>query len=434
MTARELNLGFKMSPDEHVDQLMKKHLEHATRKMLLSIGEEKIKSIILTGSVTRGEGSGIVTDHGIEVYSDYDLMVLVAPSYDSSIDKLRRESAALSEKISEELIQEGLLSGVSLYPLSVGDLGSLTPTMFTLQLRNCGKVLHGDECLDLIPDHNVGDIPRIDSLTMLNNRIATQMKFIEPEVFIWKTKEDPRQVRMSIYHTAIAFLDLSSSLLNLLGKFQLSYGERAEVFQTEFHRFPYLREQCPDLPEVVEFFTRLKYDPDLRRVAERYGSGHSDEELVDVAVNVWLELLNYVKPVWAHHVRELCDPGPDAHVVKDLVEAFFRCTNTLDSRLVSIIHYLKSNNYSLTSIPRSTRFISASLPAAIYSTLILQYNATPGILETGHIDREPLLLDAQKYLDKFPHEEPPGIVFENPVEHWDWMRRVGSQMWSRYIE
>jgi len=422
-----------MSPDENVDQLMKKHLEHATRKILLSIGEEKIKSIILTGSVTRGEGSGIVTDHGIEVYSDYDLMVLVAQSHNSSIDRLRRESTALSEKISEELMQKGLLSGVSIYPLSVGDLGSLTPTMFTLQLRNCGKVLYGDECLDLISDHTFGDISQIDSLTMLNNRIATQMKFLDPEVFLWKTREGPRQVAMAIYHTAIAFLDLSSSLLNLIGKFQLSYGERAEVFQKEFHRFPYLKEHCPDLPEAVDFFTRLKYDPDLRRVAERYGSGHSDEELVAVAVKVWLELLNYVKPVWAHHVRELCDPGPDAQDVNDLVAAFFKCTNTLDSRLVSIVHYLKSNNYSLGSIPRSTRFLSSSLPAAIYSTLILQYYATPGILEIGRIDQAPLLLDAQKYLNKLPHEEPPGI-FENPVEHWDWMRRVGSQMWSRYIE
>jgi len=433
MTSRELNLGFKMSQDENVDQLMIKHLEHATRKILLSIGEEKIKSIILTGSVTRGEGSGITTDHGIEVYSDYDLMVLVAPNHDSSIDRLRRESPFLSENISEELMQEGLLSGVSIYPLSVGDLKSLTPTMFSLQLRNCGKVLHGDECLHLIPDYDVEDIPRIDSLTMMNNRIATQMKFLDPEVFIWKTREDPRQVGMSIYHTAIAFLDLSSSLLNLIGKFQLSYGERAEVFQKEFHRFPYLKDQCPDLPGVVDFFTRLKYDPDLRRVAERYGSGYSDDALVDVAVNVWLELLDYVKPVWTHHIRELCDPGPDAHDVNDLVEAFYRCANTPDSRLVSIIHYLKSNNYSLASIPRSTRFLSASLPAATYSTLILQYYATPGILEAGPIDREPLLLIAQKYLDKLPHEEPSGI-FETPVEHWDWMRRVGSKMWSRYIE
>ncbi|MBC8224465.1 hypothetical protein H8E65_07755 [Candidatus Bathyarchaeota archaeon] len=422
-----------MSPDENIDQLMKKHLEHATRKMLVSIGEEKIKSIILTGSVTRGEGSGIATDHGIEIFSDYDLMVLVAPSHDSSIDRLRRESAALSEKISEELLGDGLLSGVSIYPLSVDDLESLTPTMFTLQLRNCGKVLYGAECLDVIPDYDVEDIPKIDSLTMLNNRIATQMKFLDPEVFVWKTREDPRQVRMSIYHTAIAFIDLSSSLLNLIGKFQLSYGERAEVFQKEFHRFPYLKEQCPDLPEVVDFFTRLKYDPDLRRVAERYGYGCSDEELVDVAVKVWLELLDYVKPVWAHHVRELCDPGPDAHDVKDLVEAFFRYANTLDSRLVSIIHYLKSNNYSLGSIPRSTRFLSASLPAAVYSTLILQYYATPGILEKEHIDRAPLLSDAQKYLNKLPHEQPPGI-FENPIKHWDRMRRVGSKMWSRYIE
>ena len=95
MTSKEFNLGFKMSSDENVDQLMKKHLEHATREMLMSIGEEKIKSIILTGSVTRGEGSGIATDHGIEIFSDYDLMVLASQSHDSSIDGLRRESSAL---------------------------------------------------------------------------------------------------------------------------------------------------------------------------------------------------------------------------------------------------------------------------------------------------------------------------------------------------
>ncbi|MGD2200572.1 MAG: hypothetical protein PVJ38_02930 [Candidatus Bathyarchaeota archaeon] len=423
-----------MSVDETVDQLMKKHLEYATQKILLRIGDEKIQSLILTGSVARGEGSGIATDRGIEVYSDYDLMVLVAQSHHSSIDRLRRESASLSRKISGELLGGGLLSGVSIYPLSVDELESLNPSMFTLQLRNCGKVLYGDECLDLIPDYGVEDIPRTDSLTMLNNRIATQIKFLEPETFIWKTREDTRQVKMSIYHTAIAFLDLSSSLLNLVGRFQLSYKERAEAFREEFDRFPYLMELCPDLPEVVDFFTRLKFDTDLRRVAERYGPVYSNEPLVDIAVRIWLELHNYIKPVWAYQVRELCDPGLDTQDVKKMVEAFCRYTNTLGSRLVSMVHYLKSNKYSLSSIPRSIRFISASLPAATYSTLILQYFATPEILENGQNDQKSLLHEAFRYLSKLPLEDQPEFSVEDPVVQWEWMRRVSSQMWSRYIE
>ena len=149
------------------------------------------------------------------------------------------------------------------------------PSIFYYELKKSGKVLWGEDVLNLMPEIDPHSIPLSDGLRTLFNRL---MSLLEAYAI-----EDRKLV---IYQCNKAILTGVEMLLLLSSNYHWSYKERLSIFKSIFDKaFPRLAGDCPELLSLVERATQFKLSPDYNLYPE--------EDIWDKVAPLYFKILNF---------------------------------------------------------------------------------------------------------------------------------------------
>ncbi len=289
-------LDFTLCLNRDANEKIKEHIIFCCDYLLKHYPKEKVEAIVLTGSLSRGEGTILITSNGsLRTFSDIEFMVVL--SHQSDLGKARKTFHSLGEKVSSELTEKGLYCDVSFGATSSKYLRKLGPAMFTVELQKHGKVIWGNRhILKEMPLLKEEDIPRIDALNLLFNRMIEQL--IALDKLRHGKSED---LENAIYYSAKMYLDIAGSILTFQGKYEPTYLERARRFRKEFPKIKssWVKEQLRGFPDRLEFWTDFKMEPSLSKLAHGKKEVTATPSLLrEYGLFTWKELAGYVKAAW----------------------------------------------------------------------------------------------------------------------------------------
>jgi hypothetical protein len=214
--------GTFCAPDSaSVIERVSKAVTDATRQ---SFGTS-VRAIILTGSLSRNEGSFRRTDRELwKVLGDAEFLILLVP--ESRLPAARDvESTVL--QIEAQLIQQGVECSLSLSYCHEDFFRTMKPHMFAYETRVSGKVVSGEfDALSLIPSFTPADIPVEDAWRTLTNRMIE----VAETMAAHKNPESSRVPESIAYRTMKLTLDTATSLLLFHGQYAPTYRQRADNF------------------------------------------------------------------------------------------------------------------------------------------------------------------------------------------------------------
>ena len=192
-----------------------------TKKMCQSQFGASFLSLVLTGSLARGEGTFSLKDGAWQPLSDAEFIVTLAGSAQLPPVQKQRE---LGERTTQALSARGLSCSLSLSIVHSQFFRELQPSMYAYELRQCGRCVSGDSnMLALIPAFAAANIPHEDAWRTLCNRVVEQIELVE------ESNPGPRTVSSELlYRTVKLYLDMASSFLLFLGLYEPSYRARAK--------------------------------------------------------------------------------------------------------------------------------------------------------------------------------------------------------------
>jgi hypothetical protein len=425
MKRMNLRLDFETCDDKKGDTYIKWHLEEICGEILTSLDSGTVKSIILTGGITRKEGSAIRYGERIEVFSDYDFLVLA----DKVTYKIRKQLRNISTKLTKEFSREGLPSHVDIAPISIHALSNMKARMFTLELKEYGRSLYGEDHREYMPDVKAEDIKQEDSLRMLHNRIVGVLEYFDPAIFLWKERKDESLAKFLLYHIAKNLIDLGSSLLSFEKMYVCSYRERVEVLKDNFEKFNISEEYLP-LPEIVEEWTEFKLNPDIEGLLKERGYGNPDyEDIIEFGKELWFEHVGYVEALWKYEVQKRYNTeGTD---ISKLIDVYFESNNTLREKLAGCYRYVvkKPADFPFHSLVNGClkSIKGSALVPSVYSLSNLIFFYAPIILKQNTFPQESSF---KKYVKRLPIN--PSRKWDT-IGVWDSARINAVHLWHMFV-
>jgi len=398
-----MDIKFKTTPNHKCDIKIKEQINYITNSLLEYDG---IQSIVLTGGMTRGEGSAIQTKFGIEIYSDYDFIVVV----DKKIFKQSKSFfQQFNIRLTQELRRDGLIPQVDVMPTTIDKLKNARPSMFFFELKETGKILYGDDVLKLIPQFNASSIPKEDSIRTFLNRIVGHLDYIDHLIL---DDVDLRKVKYSIYHTCVVFNGIMSSIIGLNGNYKTSYIDRYKCFKKNF---PDLN-MNDELLSKVKTWVDFKLEPNINKLNNTCNMDM--EGLVTLSRKNYIEAAEYTKHVWEYIIKKAYDIKSDGDVIK-YTKTYFNKTDTIKYRLLFILYKIRSKKINGDLL--LDLFKPAELPS-IMCCLLLCYFSIPTLL----INQRPLYIDdAIKYLNNFSDKNP---------KNWIETKNIALKKWKYYVK
>lgn len=234
-----------------------------------------LRSIVVTGSLARGEGTFSIENGAWQPLSDAEFIVtLIDPAPLPSAQEHRE----LGERIINALSDRNLNCSVSLSVVHGEFYRKLQPSMYAYELRECGRRVSGEaDILSLIPSFSAAEIPLEDAWRTLCNRMLEQLEAIaelEPGSSNGSSK--------LFYRTVKLYLDMASSFLLFMGIYQPSYRARSELLNALKQNAPpeTLPFNLPQFAATVAACTewKLQHDakPDLGPISELCLSSQRD--------------------------------------------------------------------------------------------------------------------------------------------------------------
>ena len=171
----------------------------------------QLTALVVTGSTARGESS--IREKSGEIFVLGDLELVVITPDGSAIEGLK-------EAVAKELSSQRIACDVSIMFCSKEQLLQLPPSVFTFELRECGKVLIGDiATLSAMPRVEPSALPLEDAWRMLGNRAVELLETL--------TSSGSGGANDQIgYRVAKLYLDVCTSLLIFAGGYEPSYAAR----------------------------------------------------------------------------------------------------------------------------------------------------------------------------------------------------------------
>jgi hypothetical protein len=192
-----------------------------TKKICQLQFADSLRSLVLTGSLARAEGTFSRENGDWQPLSDAEFIVSLTDSVKLPSTQEQRE---LGERITDALSARGLDCSLSLSVVHGGFYRKLRPSMYAYELRQCGRCVAGDPgILSLIPAFSAADIPLEDAWRTLCNRLLEQIESIaESEPGSWRVSNE------LLYRSVKLYLDMATSFLLFLGIYEPSYRARGE--------------------------------------------------------------------------------------------------------------------------------------------------------------------------------------------------------------
>jgi hypothetical protein len=222
-----------------------------------------VRSMILTGGFSRGEGAIKIEGDKIFPYNDYDIQIIG----DNPINK--KEIDKISIEVSEKLGYKGI---INFYPFkkenqkmknnfyvdlkadSFKNLKKMLPRIRTYELKNNSMILYGEDLRNLIPNYKIEEIPLSEGAKLLLDRMSQMIEYYSME------KKHDEEFLMYIIQQAYAAC--CTALLLLSKKYQIGYKKSMEILKETYKvDFPTLYERIPNLSEKIEQFNTWKLNP-----------------------------------------------------------------------------------------------------------------------------------------------------------------------------
>jgi hypothetical protein len=277
-------LDFRMADGAREDAWLRDAARLVVDEVVSGLGAERIRAVVLSGSVARGEGAVLWRDDGRTLpLADLDLYVVAREgAAQEVVDSLREERHALLTRLQRGAIRAdvGILTG--------DDLGRLPPTLGNLAFLTDGRVVWGDGAV-LRDARRIdpSEIPREDALNLVLNRAAE-------ELFALRQAGSSREegAAFGVYYRGVKTVtDVALAVAMTRGERSASYRGRAGALREALAADARLREALPrESLEAVERACSWKISPDWGALSGHVpGSpGYPDEAKRFLALRVAL--------------------------------------------------------------------------------------------------------------------------------------------------
>jgi len=192
---------YTLRKEKEADRQISEHLDIIKKEILSKL---KVKSIILIGTYSRGEGSIFLDNRTIIPANDYDLyLVMDKCPHDNLIFELQEKSVKkIREYILEKLGDKRLLRGfnVDIKCLTLNQLQNLAPVLRFYEMRDT-KTIYGNNYTGLIPKY--GSLPLSEGLRLIFNEISHIFDYMTLKNFDGKVN----------YFLSKAYLSIMTSFL-----------------------------------------------------------------------------------------------------------------------------------------------------------------------------------------------------------------------------
>lgn len=299
-----MNFNFQLCQEPTIDKRLREALYNAFGASRTRIEALSPDAIVLTGSLSRGEGSVVCNNGALHLNSDIEAFFVHQSLWSQDKISVIKD---LSEEINNHLKGQNVFCKVEFAPILWGSFLRFKPTIFAFELKTMGKVLWGDgSALSLIKPFPSSDIPKWDAFDLVNNRIIEHLTAFQDILYGQST--DIQQQEQAAYSLIKMYIDMATALLVFLGQYEPTYKARARRFHNvgrHLQNTP-LEPCLPGLIEMVERCTDFKlYQRSSARdffrhidssgpVESNYGFNFYNQLLL----KEWEKLSLYVKPIW----------------------------------------------------------------------------------------------------------------------------------------
>ncbi len=361
------------------------------------------KSIVLAGSLGRGEASVAATGDRLEFRSDAE--VIIIPNWHVF-------TQGRLKQFGEDFYQRtGLrvsLSGVILsFELLLPCLArKIRPTIDSYDLKYGSTVIYGKNYLNRIGDIQPESIPVWEGIRLLFNRMAEAL-----ELF-------PRGAEPSlVYQLDKITLACQDSLLLLLHRYNPSWRERNRLFEQVFpEHFAHLAPRVPDLLALTQEATRRKLNGNVSVEPHPelwFDTGRVCDHIFRYVIEKGTGII--IKDYLDFQQRYMAYPG-----LKEYIRLPFGnpvCQNLWSSlRWLSLSHALPPVYLMGKLRTRWAHLIYSTIPLIYFGRL------------PGNEIAEPYL---NRVLDVIASIEGRKITYRRPLEGWEYARRQVIDYWHK---
>lgn len=251
-----------------------------TARLCLQAYRDRLRALILTGSLARNEATFVKDDFGCRLLGDAEFLLVFADGARLPTD---RDLSVIRRQVEERVLGRGLRADITLAAGRLTYLRELPPSIFAYELRHCGETIAGDpQTLSFIPDFPRVDIPLEDAWRLLANRLVELLEGADELV-----ARRPTLSPTLHYRTVKLYLDMATSFLVFVGGYAPTYDERARTLGTLRHSPPVATRLPFDLGKFVDDVdrcTRWKLN--------------ANESVCDSSRTFWEQAIDYAHALW----------------------------------------------------------------------------------------------------------------------------------------
>ncbi len=270
---------------------------------------ERLRGIILTGSLARLEGTFVRDAAGWKALGDAEFFVVFE-------QRCALPGAAQTESVRQQaertLVGEGVHCHIDLSPVHPGYLQRLQPHILAYELRECGQVVWGDAgLLSLIPQFPASALLREDAWRLLCNRMVEYLEVAAD--LLQPGRPLPAAV---MYRTVKLYLDMATSLLVFAGEYEPTYGGRAARLRS----LAAAPRPGMDLPFPLDAFAERVALCTAFKLRE---PGYREEDAAAFqAERFWRDAIDYARRLWRWELCRLT--GVEGLSDRDLMREWMR--------------------------------------------------------------------------------------------------------------
>lgn len=275
------------------------------RQCLNAFGE-RLRAVVLTGSLARDEASFNPEGSGWKLLGDAEFLLVFHPHV-----ALPGKSAtdAVRQSIEQNLLNSKLECRIDLNTVHPQYLRRLPPSIFTYELRTCGQVIWGErQILSLVPTFSSTEIRLEDAWRLLCNRMIELL-----EAASELGQDGSKHPLGPLYRTAKFYLDMATSFLVFAGGYAPTYREREQNLRrltedtTRRGEWPF---------ELAPFAKQVTSCTEWKLAAYRSGS-----QPLRVS---WQEAISFARALWRWELETLMGSRRDSLSDRELLLRWMR--------------------------------------------------------------------------------------------------------------
>ena len=203
---------------------------HEIRNIILGLTDlydKDCSNIILYGSAALNDFSYKITNNKYEFYSDIEFLVVPKEHKNENNIEFRKELINKSLDYLKSFSNIETVPFVDVNPVSENYFINAQLRISNFELKHCGKILKGNNLLELLPDINQDNY----DAKIQNIEIVKALKILVLKSYNWFLCNDgysEKEKNHFSYFLSSSFLNILRTLLPLFGYFKLTAGERVK--------------------------------------------------------------------------------------------------------------------------------------------------------------------------------------------------------------